>query len=478
MRKSKIVYPYIPNSVPEIKAQMLKEVHASGIMDLYAEIPERLRFPGRMNLPEPILDECSIRRHIEELLNKNKNCSEYLNFLGAGCAQHYVPAVCDEINGRGEFLTAYVGDSYADHGKWQALFEYSSLMGELLDMDILSCPVYDGPQAAATSLRMAARVTGRKEVLLPKSMSPDTLMVVRNYLKGAPEPLLRIEMIDFDPKTGLLDLNDLKSKISSRTAAVLIENPSYLGFLETQAEAVGKISREHGAEFVVYTDPISLGVIAPPAQYGATFACGDFHSLGIHMQCGGGLGGFIATHDDMRYIAEFKDLMFGLTETVKEGEYGFGEVLYDRTSYGSREKGKEYTGTTTGLWAITAGVYLALLGPKGMEEIGQSIMQKAQYVAKRIARIDGVKLVFPTPFFKEFLVNFDGTGKSVRDINKGLLAHKIFGGKDTSREFPELGQSGLYCVTEVISKEDIDRLVDALDSVIKVKERSTGHGQG
>jgi glycine dehydrogenase subunit 1 len=258
---------------------------------------------------------------------------------------------------------------------------------------------------------------------------------------------------------------------------VLIENPSHLGFLETQAEEVGKIARENGAEFVVYTDPIALGVIAPPAQYGATLACGDFHCLGLHMQCGGGLGGFIATHDDMRYIAEFKDLMFGLTETAKEGEYGFGEVLFDRTSYGSREKGKEFTGTTTGLWAITAGVYLALLGPKGMEEIGQSIMQKAQYASKRIARIDGVKLVFPTPFFKEFLVNFDGTGKTVGDINKGLLAHKIFGGKDTSREFPELGQSGLFCVTEAISKEDIDRLIDALESVTRVKERSAEHGQ-
>ena len=466
MSENKIVYPYVPNSVPEIKAQMLKEVGADNVMDLYAEIPEHLKFQGKLKLPEPILDEYSLRRHVEGLLNKNKNCGEYLNFLGSGCAQHFVPAVCDEINGRGEFLTAYVGESYADHGKWQALFEYASLMGELLDMDVLSCPVYDGTHAAARSLRMASRVTGKKEVLLPKSMSPETFMVVQNYMKGVSEPAMTIKLVEFDPGTGLLNLDDLKLKISSNSAAVFIENPTYLGLIETQAEEIGEIARDNGAEFVVYTDPISLGVIVPPAQYGATFACGDFQPLGIHMQCGGGQGGFIATGSDMKYINEFTDLMFGLTETVNEGEYGFGEVLFDRTSYGSREKGKEFTGTTTGLWAITAGVYLALLGPRGMEEIGQTIMQKAQYAAKRLSELKGVKPVFGGPFFKEFLVNFDDTGKSVGEINKALLKQEIFGGKDISTEFPESGQSALYCVTEVKTKEEIDRLVHALEGVI------------
>ncbi len=465
MSQEKIVYPYVPNSVPEIKAQMLKEVGADDIMDLYEEIPENLKFKGKLNLPEPILDEYSIRRHVEGLLNKNKNCSQYLNFLGAGCAQHFVPAVCDEIIGRGEFLTAYVGESYADHGKWQAFFEYASLMGELLDMDVLSCPLYDGMSAAATSLRMASRVNGRKEVLLPKSVNPDMLMVIRNYLNGIPEPQLDITLVEFDGKTGLLDLADLKSKISPNTAAVFIENPAYLGFIETQAEEIGKIAAKNGAEFIVYADPVSCGVLSPPAQYGATFACGDFHALGVHMQCGGGQGGFVATPDDMKYIVEFKDLMFGITETVKDGEWGFGEVLFDRTSYGSREKGKEFTGTTTGLWAITAGVYLSLMGPKGMEEIGQTIMQKSQYAAKRISAIKGVKLAFNTPFFKEFAVNFNETGKSVSEINKALLAHKIFGGKDISNEFPEFGQSALYCVTEIMTKEDIDKLVDALEGI-------------
>lgn len=466
MEKKDIVYPYIPNSVKPIKEEMLREVGAADVMDLYAEIPEHLRFKRRMNLPEPILDECSIRRHLDNLLRKNRNGSECRNFLGAGCAQHYVPAVCDEINGRGEFLTAYSGFFWADHGKWQAWFEYVSLMGELLDMDYLSVPTYDGAQAAASALRMARGINGRNEVLLPASMNPEILAIVRNYLKGVPDPVLTIQLVNFNKKTGLLDLDDLKAKISDQTAAVLIENPAYLGVIETQAEEIGKIARERGAEFVVYTDPISLGVMAPPAHYGATIACGDLHPLGLHMQCGGGQAGFIATHPDMDHIMQFKDIVVGIQETVAEGEYGFGVIFPQKLSYFTREEGNEFTGTNTGLWAITAAVYLSLMGPKGMEEIGQTIMQRSQYAAGRLSKIKGVKIQFAAPFFKEFVVNFDKTGKKVSKINRKLLKHGIFGGKDLSTEFPHLGQSALYCVTELMTKDDIDELAEAVKKAV------------
>lgn len=456
------VFPYVPNSVPSVKAEMLKEVDAKDEMELYEEIPEHLKFKRKLKLPKPILDEYQIRRHVEGLLDKNKNCKEYLNFLGAGCAQHYVPAVCDEINGRGEFLTAYVGESYADHGKWQALFEYCSLMGELLDMDVLSCPLYDGSQAAASSIRMASRLTGRSEVVVPRSMNPEVRMVMNNYLK----PDVTISEVDFDARTGLIDIDDLGSKVSSKTAAVFLENPNYFGSIESQATEISKIARASGAEFVVYCDPISLGVLAPPSQYGATISCGDFHPLGIPLFAGGGQGGFIATNDDMRYVREFKDLMFGITETITPGEYGFGEVLFERTSYGSREKGKEFTGTSTGIWAITAAVYLSLMGPKGMKETGRTIMQMSQFAAKQVTRVKGVSLQFQTPFFKEFVLNFNKTGKTVSKINSALLKQGIIGGKDLSKEFPKLGQTALYCVTETKTMEDIQRLVDGLEEAV------------
>ncbi len=462
MSNGKRIYPYIPNSVPEVKAEMLKEVGANDIMDLYEEIPDNLKFKGKLNIPDPLLDEYSLKRHLEGLLSKNKHGNEYINFLGAGCYQHFVPAVCDEINGRGEFLTAYVGESYADHGKWQAFFEYSSLMAELLDMETLSVPMYDGAQAAATSIRMAARINGRSKVIIPKSINPEIRMVINNYIK----PEISVTEVDFDEETGLVDIDDLRRKISSETIAVFIQNPSYLGVLECQAEQIGKIAVENGAEYIVYADPISLGVVTPPAQYGATITCGDFQALGMHMSAGGGQGGFIATSDDMKYVSEFKDLMFGITDTVVEGEYGFGEVLFDRTSYGSREGGNEYTGTSSGLWAITAGVYLSLMGPKGMQETGQTIMQMAQYAAKRMSEIKGVELRLTSPFFKEFLVNFDGTGKTVANINESLLDKKIFGGKDLSQELPSLGESALYCVTETKTQEEIDTLISALKEVI------------
>ncbi|MBI81853.1 MAG: aminomethyl-transferring glycine dehydrogenase [Planctomycetaceae bacterium] len=462
MTPAKPVFPYIPNSVPQVKAQMLEEVGASDIMDLYEEIPAHLRFPGRLDLPEPLLDEYSLKRHLQERLEKNQDCTDNLNFLGAGCAQHFVPAVCDEINGRGEFLTAYVGEAYADHGKWQALFEYCSLMGELLDMDVLSCPLYDGAQAAATSVRMAARITGRHEVLIPATLNPELLLVLQNYC----QPDLSLVTVGFDRQSGQLNVEELRDKTSLQTAAILVENPSYLGFLEAGVGEFGRIAQQQGAELIVYTDPICLGVIAPPSHYGARITCGDFQPLGMHMQAGGGQGGFIATVDDMKYVSEFKDLMFGITDTVCEGEYGFGEVLFDRTSYGSREKGKEYTGTTTGLWAITAAVYLSLMGPRGMEETGRTIMQMSQYAAGQLARIGGIQLGFQSPFFKEFVLDFNQTGKSVAQINESLREHHIFGGKDLSSEFPELGQSALYCVTETKTKADIDTLVNAVQEVI------------
>jgi len=467
MENNPLVFPYIPNSVPRIKAEMMREVGVTDEMELFEEIPEALRLTGKMNLPEPIRDEYSIKRHMENILNKNRNCNQYLNFLGAGCAQHFVPAVCDEINGRGEFSTAYGAETWADHGKHQALFEYQSQMAELLDMDFLTVPTYDGPGAAATSLCMANRITGRKQLLIPRTINPETLAVVENYVKSVqPGHGLEVILIDYHRESGLMDLNDLKNKISGDVAAVLIENPGYMGIIETQANQIAEIARSAGAEFIVYTDPISLGVLEAPANYGATITCGDFHPLGLHLACGGCVGGFIATFDDMKYMQETKDLVDGMTETIVAGEYGFATTMIERTHYALREKGKEFTGTGVNLWAITVGVYLAIMGPQGMKEVGTTIMKNARYAAKKIAEIPGVKIAFNSPFFKEFVVDFNAAGKSVAEINQSLLEAEIIGGKDLTAEFPELGQSALFCVTEVHSQADIDRLVNALKAVV------------
>ena len=184
------------------------------------------------------------------------------------------------------------------------------------------------------------------------------------------------------------------------------------------------------------------------------------------MYYGGALGGFIATHDDEKFVMEYPSRLFGITKTAVEGEYGFGDVAYDRTSFGVREKGKEFVGTAAALWGITAAVYLSLMGPEGMQELAQHIMQKSQYAMKKLSEIKGVKApLFESVHFKEFIVDFNDTGKSVKDINKFLLEHGIFGGKDISEEFPELGNCSLYCATEIHTKADIDNLVQTLTNL-------------
>jgi len=460
-----VVYPYIPNSVPEEKQKLLKEIGIDSVEEIFKEIPTHLRFKGKMNLPEPFLSEYELRRHVEGLLAKNKSCKDYTNFLGAGTWQHYVPSVVDEIISRDEFLTAYVvGDAQGDHGKWQALFESASMIGEMTGMEAVNKPTYDWANAIAIACRMAARMTGRREILVAGNMSPGRLSVVKNYCK----PEIKIGLLKFNKETGLLDMNDLKARISSNTAAVYFENPSYLGFIETQGKEIAKIAHDGGAEVIVGVDPSSLGILAAPADYGADFAVGDYQPLGLHMQWGGGLAGFICTRDEKRYVAEYPGLLYGITTSVQEGEYCFGEVFYERTSYASREKGKDFIGTTTALWGIAAGVYMALMGPQGFRELGEGIMQRVKYAQGLLSNIKGVKVpVLNSPSFKEFVVNFDDTGKSAAEINKALLDHKIFGGKDISKEFPEYGQSALYCITEVHTKEDIRKLALALEQVIK-----------
>ena len=456
-------HPYVPSSVPGMREAMLRSIGARDVDELYADIPPALRLDRPLRLPGPLASEHDLRRHVETLLAANTSAGEALSFLGGGCYRHFVPAVCDEINGRSEFLTAYGGEPYEDHGRFQALFEYCSMMGELLEMDVVSVPTFDGAQAAATALRMAGRITGRRQVLVPAITSPQRRSVIANYVEGA----LDVIDVDSDPRTGLLDVGDLRSKLSDDTAAVLVENPTYLGLIEAQAPDIVRLAHGGGALAIACVDPSSLGVVEAPGAYGADIACGDLQPLGIHMYFGGGQGGFIATPDEVRFVAEYPSRLFGLTRTSVEGEYGFGDVAWERTSFHGREEAKEFVGTAAALWGITAGAYLALMGPRGMAELGETCMRLARYAAGRLSSIPGVRAPrFSGVPFKEFVVDFSATGHTVGEINAALLAEEIFGGVDLSGQFPELGQSALYCVTEMHTREDIERLADTLRRVL------------
>jgi glycine dehydrogenase subunit 1 len=314
---------------------------------------------------------------------------------------------------------------------------------------------------------MATRLTGRGEVLVPRSVDPERLRVIRTYCGHADlRRHVDVVLVDSDPETGRLDLQDLQARLSPRTAGVYLETPSYLGIVESDGPRIAELARAAGAETVVGVDPISLGVLAPPGAWGADIVVGTTQPLGVHLNGGGGVGGFIATRDEERYAREYPTLQVSIADTIEPGERTFSVILFEQTSYGARENGKDWTGNSVYLWAIANAVYMALMGPQGFRDIGQTILQRSHYAARRLAGLPGVSVRWPSGFFKEFVVDLGGTGKTVAQVNAALLERGIFGGKDLSQDFPELGQSALYCVTEVHAQEDLDRLAETLGEVV------------
>lgn len=460
------MHPYMANAVPALKQAMLDTIGAPSIEALFEQIPPDHRLSRPLALPPALRSEVALHRHVSGLLRQNRNCDTTLSFLGGGCWHHYVPAVCDEIVGRSEFLTPVWGTPSSDHGRNQAWFEFTSQLGELIDMDLVGLPVYSWGCAAGHAIRMASRLTGRREVVVPRIIDPDRLAVIRNYCEPPEMPgHIAVVGVGYDPASGVLDLHALRQAVSGRTAAVYIENPTFLGTIETQGEAIARIAHEAGAEFIVGVDPISLGVLAPPASYGTDIVVGTTQPLGVPMSCGGGAGGFIASRDEERYAREYPTLLVSITGTTAPGEVGFGLSLVHQSSYGSREDGKDWTGNSVYLHAIANAVYMALLGPQGFAELGSTIVQRAHYAAGRLAAIPGVRIGFPTGFFKEIVVRYP-EGSSVAAVNAALRQHDIFGGHDLSLDFPELGKSALFCVTELHERADIDRLVSVLTEVL------------
>jgi glycine dehydrogenase subunit 1 len=370
-----------------------------------------------------------------------------------------VPAVSDEILSRGEFLTAYTGSRYGNLGSFQAQFEYQSMMAELVDMDVVSYATYDWGTAACSALGMAQRITGRRKLLIAESTCPHRLAQIHTIAKIRAE----VKSIKFQDTSGQLDLEALDVQLDKSVAAVYLELPSYLGILETRAHEIAKRVHQQGALLVVGVDPLSLGVLAPPSSYAADIVCGSIQPLGIHMYCGGGLAGFLAMPDDDRYKSQCPWPMLGLLETQTDGEFTFGWVNFDTTSYGLRDRSEDFVGTGQTIWAIIAGVYLALMGPEGMREIGETIMQRCHYAARTLNKIEGLHVPFlNSSFFKEFVVRFEDGKKSVAKINASLKKDGIIGGVDLSGQFPQLGNSALFCVTEIHNKDDIDRLAASL----------------
>jgi len=457
-------HPYIPNSTDEIRKKLLTTIGAETVEDLFSDIPKDLRLRHRPSLPEPH-SEIEVRRYVEGILAKNTTDREFVSFLGAGIWPHSVPIVVDSIAGRTEFLTSYTPyQPEVSQGMLQALYEYQSLLCELLDMDVVDSSMYDWATSLGEAARMARRVTGRTEFLYPHFIHPERLATLRAYS----EPVgIKLVEVDNDLDDGQIDSEDVKAKVGPQTAALYVENPSYLGPLMMNLEELAEIVHDHGGLFVAGVDPMSLGLIKPPGQYGADIAIGEGQPLGSHVNYGGPLLGIFACREDPRLLRQIPGRVVGMTVT-RGGDTGYCMVLQTREQHIRREKATSNICTNEALLAVRAAAYLALLGPEGIQSLGEYVISMASYLASLLSEIEGVKAPsLRGPHFKEFTMRLTKLGKRASQMNKDLLTEGILGGKPLVEDFPELGEASLLCVTERHTREDLEKLVEAVGRIME-----------
>lgn len=455
------IHPYLPNSVPEIKEKMMEKIGIESIDELFSDIPKEFIYDKPLEIPGP-KSEVEVKRHVSGLLEENKTL-KCPPFLGGGVWPHYVPTVVDEVVHRAEFLTSYTPyQPEISQGILQAVFEYQSLVCELVGMEVTNSSLYDWATAVGEAALMSCRITRKDKVLVPDLMSPHRLSVLKTYTEPAG---IKVDRIDHDPITGLLDLEDLKEKNDDKTAMVYIENPSYMGFAEERAEAIGELTHETKALYVVGVDPMSLGLLKPPGEYDADIVCGEGQPLGNHMSYGGPLLGILSCKHDNKFIRQMPGRIIGVTETLTDHRQGYVMTLATREQHIRREKATSNICSNQALNAVTAGVYLALMGPQGMKELSETIMKKAKYAQKKIGELPGVRApIFNSFHFKEFTVNFQY--KTLKEVNAALHAQGIEAGIPLNGDF-DLGETALYCVTEVHTKDDIDFLVSTLKEALE-----------
>jgi glycine dehydrogenase subunit 1 len=433
-------------------------------VELFEDIPESIRKESILQLPASV-SEMETRTRVEDLLSRNVSTREILSFLGGGLWPHYVPAAVDEIVSRSEFLTSYTPyQPEISQGMLQALFEYQSMIAELLGMEFANSSLYDWATALGEAARMSSRVTGRDEFIVPHYIQPDRLSTLKTFCEPAG---IRVIEVQQDTKTGAIVQDDLQKKISSKTAGIYVENPSYLGFFEKNTRRIGEIAHEKGALYVIGADPISLGLFASPGELGADIAIGEGQPLGNHMNYGGPLLGLFACSGD-RLLRQMPGRLIGMTSTKDGSSRAFTMVLQTREQHIRREKATSNICTNEALCAVAAAAYLSLMGPEGLKTLAGTIIANSSYAMERLKELHTLRVpLFEGQHFKEFVVGFHDTGLSASHVNAKLLGRGIQGGIPLRDQFPELGESALYCVTEVHTCESIDRLVQTLQAILK-----------
>jgi glycine dehydrogenase subunit 1 len=427
--------PYLPNTDAD-RSAMLQEIGVGSIEELFRDIPERLRH-AQFNLPSP-LSELELKQELNQLASLNASLDDYACFLGGGSYRHFIPSTVEHVIGRSELYTAYTPyQAEVSQGTLQGTYEYQSLVCQLTAMEVSNAGMYDGSTAAAEAAIMACMITKRGKVAVSAAVNPTYREVISAYVKGRN---LSMETVE------------LGSGLPSDCACLVVQQPNFLGYLEEMEAHVQK-AHDVGALFIAVVDPIALGMFKPPGQYGADIAVADGQALGNPVSFGGpGLGVFTCRQ---QYLRQMPGRIVGKTVDV-EGKPGYVMTLVTREQYIRRERATSNICTSEALMALAAAVYLATLGKSGLRQVAELCYHKAHYAAERISRLKGYCLVSPEPFFKEFAIHCPVVPSR---INRALFKERIIGGLDISHI---IDHGMLLCVTEMNTKEEIDKLVEIL----------------
>lgn len=444
------MHRYIPNTEAD-KKRMLESIGASSINDLFSDIPDDLKLNRKLNIGNP-LSETEIIDHMKGLVNKNKSTDELVCFLGAGAYDHYIPSIVKHLAMRSEFYTAYTPyQAEISQGTLQVIFEYQTMITNLTGMDVTNASMYDGPTAAAEAAIMACESTRRKSIIVSKTVNPETRKVLKTYLS-----MRDIELIEVDMADGVTDVEKLKSLVDKNTAGVLVQSPNFFGIIEDVTE-VEKVVHENKGKLIMSVDPISLGILKTPRDLGADIVVGDAQSFGNKLNFGGPHLGFLAATSKL--VRKLPGRIVGQS-IDKDGKRAFVLTLQAREQHIRRFKATSNICSNQGLNMTMAAIYMTTMGKKGLREVALQSTQKAHYAYNEIIKSGKFKPLFNKPFFKEFAITSDlDAGK----VNKELLNKGILGGFELNKEYNELKNSILLCVTEKRTKEEIDKLVNALE---------------
>ncbi len=427
--------PYLPNTDADRNA-MLRDIGVSSVEDLYQDIPEKLRH-AHFNLPPP-LSELELKKELQLLANRNVNLNDYACFLGAGSYRHFIPSTIEHITGRSEFYTAYTPyQAEVSQGTLQTIYEYQSLVCQLTGMEVSNAGMYDGGTAAAEAAIMACVMAKKSRAAVLSTVNPVYREVIDTYIKGRN---FSLETVEAD------------STLSPDCACLIIQQPNFFGHFEEMKSYVQK-AHDIGALLITIVDPISLGMFSAPGDYGADIAVAEAQPLGIPTSFGGPYLGIFACR--RQYVRQMPGRIVGQTVDT-EGRPGYVMTLVTREQYIRRERATSNICTSEALMALATAVYLATLGKTGLRQVAELCYHKAHYTAGAIGKLTGYSLVFPQPFFKEFAIRCP---VAPAQINQALLKKGIIGGLDISHL---IDNPMLFCVTEMNSRAEIDRLVKIL----------------